>query len=155
MVVVIIVASNYQKEVGIVEPGKGGREAVAAAAEARSAAASEVGLVGYDAFSKALVVAEVATRNMPITNAAEIRLKHALEDVLDCLRASREAWYADLEQTWDPAVQGSPRYWQTLHPGLLLDGPLPETLDAAQVREWSAGDHGAGHWLADALDLVS
>jgi hypothetical protein len=139
MIVAIIVVSNYQKEVGIADPGKGGRVAAAA---------------GYDTFSKALAVAEVEARNLAVTNPAGTRLKHFLEYLLDCLRASREAWHLELEQAWDPAVQGSHRYWLTLHPSLRPSDQPQGPLSPAQVREWSAGDAGAGHWLQEALRLV-
>lgn len=153
MIVAIIVVSNYQKEVGIADPGKGGRVAAAAAAEAQSAALG-TGPVGYDTFSKALAVAEVEARNLAVTNPAGTRLRHLLEYLLDCLRASREAWHLELEQAWDPAVQGSYRYWLTLHPSLLPSGRPQGPLSPTQVREWSAGDAGAGHWLQEALSLV-
>jgi hypothetical protein len=158
MVVVTLVLSNYQEEVGIARPGKGGRTAVAAAAEAREAA-SATGAAGYDIFSKSLAVAMVKARNMPVTNPAETRLRTALTNTIDCLSASREAWAAQLEQSWDPAVDGSPGYWRTLHPALAgeaaaaLDEARPGgPLSAEQVRRWA--EAGTDHWLQKALALV-
>jgi len=151
MAVAIVVVSNFQKEVGIAKPGKGGRAAVAAAAEAQ-AAASGTSPIDYDAFSKALSVAFVESRNMAITNPAETRLRHALDRLLDCLLAAREAWQAELEQVWNRTIQGSPDYWLAIHSGLLKDAPARGQLSAVQVRKWSVA--GAGHWLKEALDLV-
>lgn len=148
--VATLVVSSYQKEAGIVAPGKGGLAAVAAVSEARDAA-SGTGAEAYDAFSKSLAVAAVQTRNMAITNPAETRLQTALGNAVDCLSASREAWRSETEQAWDPAVEGSPGYWRTLHPALTEQAG--GSLSAAQVREWSGA--GADYWLQKALSLVA
>jgi hypothetical protein len=148
--VVATVLSSYQTEAGIVKPGKGGRAAVAAVAEAQSAA-SGTGAAAYDAFSKSLMAAKSEANNMAVTNAAETRLQTALANTLDCLMASREAWQAQIEQTWDPAAVGSAGYWLTLHPSLLPEAP-EGALSAAQVRDWS--DLGAAYWFQKALALV-
>jgi hypothetical protein len=164
-VVVTTVLSSYQKEAGLVEPGPGGRVTVAAAAEAYAAAAG-ADAAAYDAFSKSLAVAMAEADNMAVTNPAETRLRTDLANVLDCLRASREAWQAELDQDWDPAVDGSALYWQTLHPSLSKPakaapattatpaaGAAQDTpLTAAQVRTWA--DNSASAWLQKALDLV-
>ena len=149
LAVVTLVLSNYQKEAGIAAPGNGGVAAVAAVAEARGAATG-AGAAGYDAFSKSLAVAIVEARNMATTNPAETRLQIDLVKTLDCLSAAREAWQAELDQAWDPAVDGSPGYWRTMHPALteLAAG----SLSAGQVREWSAT--GADYWLQKAVDLA-
>jgi hypothetical protein len=150
MVVVTFVVSNYQKEMGLAQVGKGGRASVAAAAQAQSAA-SGTGAPAYDTFSHSLMAALAAANSMPVNNPAERRLRIALSNTLDCLAASREAWQAEVEQTWDPSVAGSESYWLTLHPSLLprkQDGAL----SAAQVRDWS--NAGAADWLKKALDLV-
>lgn len=149
LAVVTFVVSNYQKEAGIAAPGKGGRAAVAAVAEARSAA-SGTGAGDYDAFSKSLAVAIVEARNMAVTNPAETRLQIDLTKALDCLSASREAWQAELDEAWDPAVYGSPEYWRTMHPALTEQAAGRLTAD--QVREWSSA--GADYWLQKALDLA-
>jgi hypothetical protein len=150
MVVVTVVLSSYQKEAGLVRPGKGGLAAVAAAAEAQSAA-SGAGAAAYDVFSKSLMAAKSEANNMAVTNPAEARLQTALINTLDCLTASREAWQAEVEGTWDPGVVGSASYWLTLHPSLLQQTQTG-ALSAAQVREWSNAD--AAGWLQKALDLV-
>ena len=146
---VTLVLSNYQKEAGIAAPGKGGVPRWPPSPRRRGAA-SGAGAAGYDAFSKSLAVAIVEARNMAITNPAETRLQIDLVKTLDCLSAAREAWQAELDQAWDPAVDGSPGYWRTLHPALTewAAGPL----SAEQVREWSAA--GADYWLQKAVDLV-
>lgn len=126
-----LLLSNYQKEAGLIEPGKGGRAAVAAAAVAQSLLAPGGGAEGYASYSKALAVALVAHDNMAVTNAAETRLDHRLAALLDCLSAAREAWQAGLDQTWDPDTEGDPAYWRALHPGCAFEatGPLdPETV---------------------------
>jgi hypothetical protein len=149
LAVVAFVVSNYQKEVGIAAPGKGGVAAVAAAAEARSAALG-TGSVDYEAFSNSLVVAIVEARNMATTNPAEARLQVDLRKTLDCLSALREAWQAELDQAWDPATDGSPAYWRTVHPALTEQTAGP--LSAQQVREWSSAC--ADHWLQKAVGLA-
>ena len=149
MAVAGLVVSSYQEEAGIVAPGKGGRAAVAAVAEARNAA-SGTGAGDYDTFSKSLAVAIVEARNMPTTNPAETRLQIDLTKTLDCLLASREAWQAELDQAWDPSIGGSPGYWLTMHPALTEQAA--GRLTAEQVREWSGA--GADYWLQKALDLT-
>jgi len=149
LAVATFVISSYQKEVGLGAPGKGGRVAVAALAEARSAGAAG-GASGYELFSQALSVAAVSARNMPVSNPAEMRLNIAVANTLDCLHASREAWQAQLEQTWDPDVDGSPQYWQILHSA--LTAPPAGPLSPEQVRTWSRA--AAGYWLQKAVDLT-
>jgi hypothetical protein len=149
MAVATLVVSNYQKEAGIAAPGKGGRAAVAAVAEARNTA-SGTGAGDYDAFSESLAVAIVEAKNMAVTNPAETRLHIALANTLDCLSASREAWRAELDQAWDPAARGSQGYWRILHPALTEQTAGP--LSAEQVRQWSGAS--ADYWLGKALDLV-
>jgi hypothetical protein len=148
--VLTFVLSNYQKEAGIASPGKGGVAAAAAAAEAQSAASGS-DAAAYDAFSESLTVARSEANNMAVTNPADTRLRIALSDTLDCLAASREAWQAQLDGSWDPAVYGSAGFWQTLHPSLTPGGPSG-TLSAAQVRDWA--DAAAAHYLQRALALV-
>jgi hypothetical protein len=148
--VVTFVLSSYQKEVGIAEPGKGARVTVAAAVEAQNAA-SGMGAEAYDVFSKSLTVALAEADHMAVTNPAETRLQTDLNDTLDCLKAVREVWQAQLEADWDPAVDGSPRYWVTLHPGL---SPSTQTtgLTTDQVRQWTGSS--ASYWLDKALALI-
>ena len=156
--VVTLVLSNYQKEAGLAKPGKSGAAAVAAVAEAREAA-SATDAPGYDRFSKSLAAGMVATRDIGITNPSETRLQIALTNTLDCLSASREAWQAQLEQSWDRTVDSSPDYWRTLHPALAGDGKGPlahaqpvGSLSPEQVRQWA--ETGAGYWLQKAEGLV-
>ena len=148
--VLTFVLSNYQKEVGLISPGKGGVTAAAAAATAQAAAAGSDS-AAYDAFSKSLMAAKSETNNMAVTNPADTRLQTALINTLDCLTASREAWQAELDGSWDPAVYGSASYWQTLHPSL-PPNDQGSVLTAAQVREWA--DAGADHWVQKALALA-
>lgn len=149
LAVATFVISSYQKEVGLGAPGKGGRVAVAALAEAQSAETGS-GAAGYELFSQALSVAAVSIRNMPVSSPAEIRLNIAVTNAMDCLSASREAWQAQLEKTWDPTVDGSPQYWQTLHSS--LTAPPTGPLSPDQVRTWSRA--AAGYWLHKAVDLT-
>ncbi len=148
--VLTFVLSNYQKEAGLIKPGKAGIAAVAALAEAEQAVSGS-GAAGYDVFSNTLTVAATKAYNLTTTNAAETRLQMVVANALDCLRAEREAWQAELEQDWDGTVDGTATYWLTLHPGL-----QPQTqvsgLSPAQVRRWAAA--GAAYWLDKALALV-
>jgi hypothetical protein len=148
--VVTLVLSNFQEEAGIAEPGKSGLAAVAALAEAERAASGS-GTAGYDLFSKALTVAAAKAYNMTTTNPAETRLLTVVASAVDCLRAGRETWQAELEQDWDPTVDGSADYWLTLHSGLR---PPEQTsgLSMDQVRLWA--DDSAAYWLQKALALV-
>jgi hypothetical protein len=145
-----LVLSNYQKEAGLIQAGAGGRAAVAAAVTAESLVSADGGAAEYAAFSKALLVALVARRNMAVTNPAETRLDHRLASVLDFLSAVREAWQADLDHTWDPQIQGDPAYWRSLHPGVEIGSSGP--LTPAAVREAYRAE--AGRWLEDAVDLA-
>jgi hypothetical protein len=88
---------------------------------------------------------------MTTTNAAETRLRTATANMLDCLTAGRETWQAELEQDWDPTVDGSADYWLTLHSGLQ---PQQQTsgLSVGQVRQWA--NSSAEYWLQKALALV-
>jgi hypothetical protein len=150
IVVVTLVLSNFQKEVGIAEPGKSGVAVVAALAEAERAASGS-GAAAYDLFSKTLTVAATKLNYMTTANPAETRLRTIAANMLDCLRAGREAWQAELEVDWDPTVDGSADYWLTLHSGLR---PRQQTsgLSLGQVRQWA--DSSTEYWLQKALALV-
>jgi hypothetical protein len=148
--VVTLVLSNFQKEAGIAEPGKSGVAAVAALAEAERTASGS-GAAGYAVFSNALTVAAAKAYNMTTTNPAETRLLTIVGSAVDCLKAGRETWQAELEQDWNPTVDGSAEYWLTLHSGLQ---PQEQTsgLSVAQVRRWA--NDSAAYWLQKALALV-
>jgi hypothetical protein len=157
-----VLLSSFQKEAGMGAPRKGGVATTAAAAEAEALAAG-TGASGYDAFSKSLTVAVVAARNMPVSTAAEFRLQVALTNAFDCLAASREAWQAQLEDEWDPGLDGSADFWRMTHPALTESPPGAEVEDPAgnagaalsseQVRAWARGS--ADLWLQKAVDLAS
>ena len=156
-----VLLSSFQKEAGMGAPRKGGVATTAAATEAE-ALASGTGASGYDAFSKSLTVAVVAARNMPVSTAAEFRLQVALTNTFDCLAASREAWQAQVEDEWDPALDGSPDLWRTAHPALTesppgsrvgnADGAAGAPLTSEQVRAWARSS--ADLWLQKAVDLA-
>ncbi len=152
--VVTLVMSSYQKEAGIIDPGKGGTVTVAALAEAQAAATGS-GEAAYDAFGKTLTVAMSEVNNMAITNPAETRLQLIVGNAVDAMRAQREAWAAQLSGDWDPAVDGSAAYWWALHPGMQVESrPAPQQtgLTVTQVREWAAST--TDYWVKKALDLV-
>jgi len=143
------VVSSYQKEAGLMKPNPGGVAAVAGVAAAWEASAG-TGADDYRAFSEALLVATVARINQPVVNPADTRLEHMLAEATDYLTALREAWQADLDQAWDPGIQGQPAYWTALHPALeiIADGPLsPDGVrDICRER--------AGEIIEDATDFV-
>ena len=147
--VVGYVVSSFQTEVGLMEPGKGPRVAVAAAAEALGAATGPVA-DGYSAFSRTLLAATVAQRNAAVGNPADARVQALLTEALDCLYAVREAWQADIDGAWDPQTQGSASYWNTVHPALELAGE--SLLTAEDVRRMGA--ERAADRLEQALGLV-
>lgn len=131
MAVVGFALSNRQEELGLMDPGKSSRAALAAALAARDTAGG-AGPEDYNTYSEAFLVAIVAQRNAPLNNAADTRIRQLLAETLDCLSAAREAWQAELDGVWDPAVAGSPGYWSTLHPALRISSEQP--LTPAEVR---------------------
>jgi hypothetical protein len=155
-VIVVVIAvvgwlvSSYQKEAGIIDATKGGPRAVSAALVARDYSQGQTS-EDYRAYADALLVAEVARRNLPMLNPADTRVAHVLMQALDCLYAAREAWQADIDAAWDPAIQGVPTYWQALHPNLELSARAAPT--PADIRR-QAGDK-ASEYLLQAIDLVS
>lgn len=124
IVVVCVLVSNFQVELGLMEPGKGERAAVAAAVAAQEAS-SGAGAHDYAVFRQALLVAMVAQRDAAPTNPADIRVDNLLAQALDCLDALREAWQAEIESSWDPETRGSPSYWNVLHPALQIASDAP------------------------------
>jgi hypothetical protein len=155
-IIVIVIAvvgwvlSSYQKEAGIVDVSKGSPSAVSTALTARDYAQGDT-TDDYRAFADALLVAEVARRNLPLLNPADTRVSHLLTLALDCLYAAREAWQADINAAWDPSVQGVPAYWQALHPALTV--PDDATLTSSDIRRL-AGEQASGI-LKQAIDLVT
>jgi hypothetical protein len=145
-----LVLSNFQKEAGIIGPNKGGPQAVSAALTARDYSQGQAG-GDYRVFADALLVAEVSRRNLALVNAADTRVARLLVQALDCLYAAREAWQAEIDATWNPAVQGVPAYWQALHPALKVTTNASVT--PAIVRSL-AGER-ASEFLQQAIDLVS
>jgi hypothetical protein len=127
-----LVISSFQREAGLIKPDDTGRAAVAAAVQAQEALAASSDPVDYAEFSSALLVAEVAHRDMSVTNAADTRLDNLLGRILDCLTAAREAWQAELDGAWEANTLGEPSYWSALHPAFR---PPPDVvLTAADVR---------------------
>ncbi|MBN1629660.1 MAG: hypothetical protein JW990_07850 [Thermoleophilia bacterium] len=149
IVIVGLLVSNYQKEIGIAEPTAGGRAAVAATFAALELSRG-ADLDAYETFSDALLVAAVAKRNMAIINVADTRLDHQLTKVFDCLYAAREAWQAQVDRTWDDEVHGTAVYWQTMHPAI---GATGDRLTASGVRESSVAR--AAETLEEAARLVT
>jgi hypothetical protein len=149
IVVVSVMVSSFQVELGLMKPGKGERAAVAAAVAAQEAS-SGTGVDDYAIFSQALLVATVAQKNAAPTNPADLRVDNLLVQALDCLSALREAWLAEVEATWDPQTQGSPSYWNGLHPamGVTEEGPLA----AGDVRHIGAAR--ATEFIERALSLA-
>lgn len=145
-----LVISSFQSEAGLIKPGETGRAAIAAAAQAQQALSSSSEPAGYPEFSAALLVAAVAHKNMPVTNAAETRLDDLLGTTLECLIAAREAWQAELDGAWDPETHGRSEYWNALHPA--LDLPAGDALTSAYVRDICEAQ--AAELLEKAIDLA-
>ncbi len=137
LVIVILLVSSFQVELGLADPGKGERAAAAAVMNAEDLARG-AGSEGYEAFSRALLVATVACVNAAPASAADVRVDNLLGGALECLYALREAWQADIDGAWDPQTYGSAVYWNALHPTLELTqgSPFtPETLrEAARTQ---------------------
>jgi len=148
-VVIGVLVSSYQKEAGLMDPSPWGRTAVAAAYEARELSVGNTD-ADYSVFSRALLVAIVAHKNAPTLNAADTRLSHILAQALDCLKALREAWQADLTLSWDDETYGSPQYWNTLHPALSIMAADPLSPDAVRRQ---CRQH-ATELLEEAADLA-
>jgi hypothetical protein len=149
IVVVCVIVSNFQVELGLMEPGKGERAAVAAAVAAQEAS-SGAGAHDYAAFCQALLVATVAQRDAAPTNPADRRVDSLLVQALDCLRALREAWLSEVEATWDPQTHGSLSYWNGLHPTMGVTGEGP--LAPGDIRRIGAAR--ATEFITRALDLA-
>ena len=149
LIVVIVLVSSFQVELGLAEPGKGERAAIAAAVDAADLSAGE-GAEGYAAFGRALLVATIARENAAPTDAADVRVDNLLTDALDCLYALRETWQAEIDGAWDTQTYGSAVYWNTLHPLLSVtpQGPItPATLrEVARTR--------ASEFIARAVELA-
>jgi hypothetical protein len=148
IVLATILVSNYQTETGIAEPNKAGCAAVSAAIVARDLLRDGAG--GYSAYSDALLVATVARKNAPRINPADTRLDHLLIEALDCLAAAREAWQAEIDQTWNPEIHGVAIYWKAAHPS--LDVTEEGALTAVDIREFASAR--ASELLEKAADLV-
>ena len=135
IVIIGVLVSSFQVELGLMKPGKGERAALAAVAGARDLSSGD-GAEDYAAFSQALLAATVAQKTAAPTNAADTRVDNLLAEAIDCLYALREAWQAEIESTWDPQTYGTPSYWNVLHPALRIasDGPL----SPADVRRLGA-----------------
>lgn len=144
-----VVISNFQKEAGIAGTNKGGPKAVSATAVARDYSLGD-SESDFMTFAEALLVATTSQRELPLMSAADTRLSHVLADALDCLYATREAWQIELDQAWDPSIQGLATYWQTMHPS--LDLPSGSALTAADVRRLSTLQ--ASQYLDRAIDLA-
>jgi len=149
IVVVGVVVSNFQVELGLMEPGKGERAAVAAVVAAQEASSGN-GADDYAVFSQALLVATVALRDAAPTNPADLRVDNLLGQALDCMRALREAWLAEVETTWDPQTHGSPGYWNGLHPAMGVTEKAP--LAPGDIRRIGAAQ--ATEFIERALDLA-
>lgn len=150
IVAVVVLVTSFQKESGLSNASKGGVAAVAAASAARELASGD-GPAAFAAYGDAYLTALVARNNAPAFNAADTRLDHVLLEILDCLSASREAWLAQLENTWDPSSQGLPAYWRAMHPSLQTSGS--STLTPGDIRRISA--ERASLLLDQALSLAS
>lgn len=147
--VIGVVVSSYQQEVGLMEAHPGGLAAVAMASAARDVS-SGTGPDDYWAFSDALLAAAVAQINMPVINAADTRLEHVMAQAIDCLKALREAWQAEIDEVWDPQIQGVPTYWAVLHPALDVTSDRP--LTSSEIRDICRDR--AGEILREARDLA-
>lgn len=145
-----ILVSNYQKEVGIARPGKGGVAAAYAAITAFDCSDGS-GSSGYQEFNEALLAALVARKNAPLTNPADTRLDNLLARVLDSLMALREAWQAEIDHSWSPDTHGTAAYWNTTHPTLRVSAD--SALTTAGIR--SLCRVRASEILREAVDLVS
>jgi len=129
--VIGLLVSNFQKEAGIADPSRGGVAAVAAAAAAFDRAGGS-GVVGYQKFNEALLVAAVARRNAPLLNPADTRLDNLLVRLMDCLFALRETWQAEIDHTWDVDTHGRATYWNVLHPALRVSAD--DALTTTELR---------------------
>jgi len=147
IVVLGVLVTKFQLELGLVEPGKGARAAVAAATEVDQVL--EAG-ADYDEFSDALRVAIVAHFRMPVANTADGRVWHILDPALDCWSAVREAWQVDLEGQWDHESFGDADYWRGAHRSLTLDGLDDVTVD----RLIEACRQEGAEYLEQAVGLV-
>jgi hypothetical protein len=125
-----IVLSSYTVEFGLAKPGMTTRRIVVAVAEID---ATLGGAPDFVEFSEALYAGLAAQRALAQRTPADNRAGHAIEAALDCYTALREAWQAELEGIWDPAIHGDPAYWRSFHSAVQL--PAEGPLQPAELRE--------------------
>jgi hypothetical protein len=133
-VLLAVALSSFQQELGLSEPGVSARAAVAAAQAVDDALGADA---DYGDYSETLLVAVVARRNIVTDGPPNIEVDHVVRRALEYYVAVREAWQAELDGAWDPAIQGDPRFWEAAHPGLEVPGSAP--LDPSRLRQVDGG----------------
>ena len=124
-----IVLSSYTVEFGLAKPGMTTRRIVVAVAEIDATLGGEPDFLE---FSEALYAGRAAQRTLALRNPADNRASQAVGSALDCYSALREAWQAELEGIWEPAIHGDPGYWRSFHSAVQL--PAAGPLSPADVR---------------------
>ena len=103
------------------------------------------------AFSEALSTAFVARRAIAVRNPAGNRIKHSIDNALDCYVALRDAWQTELVGDWDPEIQGDAAYWRGAHPAVELPGE--DRLGPAELRAALRAE--ARAYVDEAMEIVA
>ena len=148
IVFVAVGISSCQEDMGLAQPSTGTIAAVAELNEAqRVLAAGE----SYEGYALALRVAVASYDGMVLHNAADTKVRATLKGSVECLRAAREAWQAQVEGEWAEETYGSPEYWRAAHPSAELDLPEGElAADDVIAAALSCAEGG----LAEASEMV-
>lgn len=122
----VVAITVYPVELGLARADESAQRVVIAAALVD---ATLDGDADFIEFSDSLYAALAAHRVMPVRNAADNRVEHAVGAALDCYKALRESWQMEREGAWDPAVHGQPSYWRSFHHAVELSVAAPMSPD--------------------------
>lgn len=143
----VVALTVYPVELGLARADESARRMVIAAAQVDATLEEEADFIE---FSDSLYAALAAHRVMPVRNAADNRVEHAVGAALDCYKALRESWQMEREGVWDSAVHGQPSYWRSFHHAVELSVAAPMTPDEARDLLRSE----AQAYVAEALSIV-
>ena len=142
-----VLLGAYSIELGLAKPGSNPRRVVLTAAEIDATLQGEPDFL---AFSEALSTAFVARRVIAVRNPAGNRIKHSIDNALDCYVALRDAWQTELVGDWDPDIQGDAAYWRGAHPAVRLPGE--DRLGPTELRAALRAE--ARAYVDEAMEIV-
>ncbi len=143
----VVAFTVYPVELGLAHAAESAKRVVIAVAEIDATLDGEPDFIEY---SESLYSALAAHRVMPVRNAADNRVEHAVSGALDCYAALREAWQIEREGAWDPLVHGDPAYWRSFHHAVEL--PIEAPVSPQELRELLRAE--AWAYAEEALSIV-